>query len=175
MARNYLKGRIVDEINALMASCGYYLKNLLNHMRAFVYILLCIKNPQKRGYSADYWTSMISYNQKNRFSVSTIYNFPGLQNYRHTLHLFQPWNPYCYQKHVIITIDGLLRQNMGLMREGLSLLEGVNGMSKDRKQSSEAKRKRRDLSRLALNLVSWLDLLLRMLRSGSKSASSLTT
>ncbi len=48
------------------------------------------------------------------------------------------------------------------MREGLSLLEGVNGMSKDRKQSSEAKRKRRDLSRLALNLVSWLDLLLRM-------------
>lgn len=62
MARNYLKGRIGDEINALMASCGYNLKKLLNHMIVFVYILLCIKNPQKRGYSADYWTSMISYN-----------------------------------------------------------------------------------------------------------------
>lgn len=49
MARNYLKERIEDEINALMASFGYNLKKLLNHMRAFVYILLCIKIRRKEN------------------------------------------------------------------------------------------------------------------------------
>lgn len=36
MARNYLKGRIGDEINALMASCGFNLKKLLKSVRAFL-------------------------------------------------------------------------------------------------------------------------------------------
>jgi len=36
MARNYLKGRIGDEINALMASCGFNLKKLLKSLRAFL-------------------------------------------------------------------------------------------------------------------------------------------
>jgi len=36
MARNYLKGRIGDEINALMASCGFNLKKLLKLLRAFL-------------------------------------------------------------------------------------------------------------------------------------------
>ena len=36
MARNYLKGRVGDEINALMASCGFNLKKLLKSLRAFL-------------------------------------------------------------------------------------------------------------------------------------------
>ena len=36
MARNYLKGRIGDEINALMSSCGFNLKKLLKALRAFL-------------------------------------------------------------------------------------------------------------------------------------------
>lgn len=36
MARNYLKGRIGDEINALTASCGFNLKKLLKSLRAFL-------------------------------------------------------------------------------------------------------------------------------------------
>ena len=36
MARNYLKGRIGDEINALMVSCGFNLKKLLKLLRAFL-------------------------------------------------------------------------------------------------------------------------------------------
>lgn len=36
MARNYLKGRMGDEINALMASCGFNLKKLLKSLRAFL-------------------------------------------------------------------------------------------------------------------------------------------
>ena len=45
MDRNYLKGRIGDEINALMASCAYNLKKILNHLRFFVQIWLKAKIP----------------------------------------------------------------------------------------------------------------------------------
>ncbi len=36
MDRNYLKGRNEAEINVLMASCAYNLKNILNHLRIFI-------------------------------------------------------------------------------------------------------------------------------------------
>ena len=45
MDRNYLKGRIGDEINALMASCAYNLKKILKHLRIFVQIFLEAQNP----------------------------------------------------------------------------------------------------------------------------------
>ena len=45
MDRNYLKGRVGDEINALMASCAYNLKKILNHLRAFIQNFLKGKIP----------------------------------------------------------------------------------------------------------------------------------
>lgn len=52
LERNFLKGRIGDEINALMASCGFNLKKLLNHIKAFVYFLLYTKSSQEMGLCA---------------------------------------------------------------------------------------------------------------------------
>ena len=45
MDRNYLKGRVGDEINALMASCAYNLKKILNHLRTSIQNFLKGKIP----------------------------------------------------------------------------------------------------------------------------------
>ena len=54
MDRNYLKGRIGDEINALMASCAYNLKKILNRLRVFVQIYLKAENLTFWGFNVGF-------------------------------------------------------------------------------------------------------------------------
>ncbi len=54
MDRNFLKGRIGDEINALMASFAHNLKKTLNRLRIFVQIYLKAENPTFWGFNAGF-------------------------------------------------------------------------------------------------------------------------
>ena len=52
--RNFLKGRIGDEINALMASFAHNRKKTLNRLRIFVQIYLKAENPTFWGFNAGF-------------------------------------------------------------------------------------------------------------------------
>ena len=54
MDRNFLKGRIGDEINALMASFAHNRKKTLNRLRIFVQIYLKAENPTFWGFNAGF-------------------------------------------------------------------------------------------------------------------------